>query len=90
MEEQMAIVAATWSEGTTSGDFAADGHANIRFTATRSDDPASGGLADRLMQISITTYSDDDGDDALDTGEMRTTLSTKIGKLVTYENKASS
>jgi hypothetical protein len=88
MEEQLAIVAATWGEGTASGDFAAEGHANIRFTATCSDDLASGGIADRLMSVSVTAYSDDDGDDALDAAEMRTVLTTKIAKLVTYENKA--
>ena len=90
MEEQMAVVAANWTEGTTSGDFATDGHANIRYTVTRSDDPASGGIVDRLMSISVTTYNDDDGDDTLDAAEMRTILTTKVGKLVTYENKASS
>ena len=57
---------------------------------TRSDAPASGGIDNRLMNVSVTTYSDDDGDDTLDATEMRTTLTTKIGKLVSYENKASS
>ena len=90
MEEQLAIVAASWTEGTISGDFAADGHANIRFSAARSDDPASGGIADRLMYVSVTTYSDDDGDDSLDADEMRTIMTTKIGRLVSYENKAGS
>jgi hypothetical protein len=90
MEEQLAVAAATWSEGTASGDFAADGHANIRFTASRSDDAASGGITDRLMSVTVTTYSDDDGDDSLDATEMQTSFSTKIAKLVTYENKASS
>jgi hypothetical protein len=90
MEEQMSIVAATWAEGTSGGDFATDGHANIRYTVTRSDDPSSGGLADRLMYVSVTAYSDDDGDDALDTSELRTILTTKISKLATYESKANS
>jgi hypothetical protein len=89
MEEQMAVAAAAWSEGTADGDFAADGHANLRFSATRSDDLANGGIVDRLMYITVTTYSDDDGDDALDAAEARTVLTTKIAKLVTYENKAS-
>ena len=80
--------AATWTDGTVTGDFAADGHANIRFTVTRSDEPASGGITNRLMNVSVTTYSDDDGDDALDAAEMRTILTTKIGKLVTYEQQS--
>jgi hypothetical protein len=90
MEEQMSIVAANWTEGAINGNFATDGHANIRYTVTRSDDPADGGIAERLMVITVTTYCDDDGDDTLDAAEMRTILTTKVGKLVTYENKASS
>jgi hypothetical protein len=90
LEEQMAIVAATWATGTVSGDFAADGHANIRFTVTRSDAPANGGITNRLMAISVTTYSDDDADDIVDANEMQTVLTTKIAKLVSYETKASS
>ena len=88
MEEQLAIVSATWTDGTANGDFAADGHANIRYSLSRSDAPASGGINNRLMNVSITTYWDDDGDDAMDPSEMRTILTTKIGKSVSYENKA--
>jgi hypothetical protein len=88
MEEQLAILAATWATGTTSGDFAADGHANIRYTVSCSDDPASGGMTDRLMNITLTTYSDVNGDDAMDADEMRITLTTKIGKFASYESLA--
>jgi hypothetical protein len=90
MEEQLAVVGATWAEGTIGGDFAADGHANVRFTVTQSDAPASGGIDDRLMNVLVTTYSDDDGDDTMDAAEARITVTTKISKLATYENKASS
>jgi hypothetical protein len=90
MEEQLAIVGASWTTGTINGDFASDGHANVRYTVTRSDSPASGGLTNRLMSISVTTYSDDDGDDTMDASEMRTTLTTKVGKLISYETKAAS
>jgi hypothetical protein len=89
MEEQLAIVSATWTEGNLTGDFAADGHANIRYTVTRSDSPASGGIDNRLMSVSVTTYSDDDGDDTMDAIEARLTVTTKISKLVNYENEAS-
>jgi hypothetical protein len=90
MEEQLAIVAASWTTGTVNGDFAADGHPNIRYTVTRSDNPASGGITNRLMSVSVTAYSDDDGDDTMDANEMRTTVTTKIGKLISYETKAAS
>jgi hypothetical protein len=90
MEQQLAVVGATWSEGTSSGDFAADGHANVRFTVTTSDAPASGGIDSRLMNVSVTAYSDDDGDDTMDATEARIIVTTKIGKLISYESKAAS
>jgi hypothetical protein len=90
MEESLAIVAATWSQGTSGGDFALDGHAHIRFISVCSDDPTSGGIADKLMNVSITIYSDDNGDDSLGANEMRTVLTTKIAKMLTYEIKANS
>jgi hypothetical protein len=90
MEERLAVIAATWAEGTTGGDFAADGHANVRYTVTCSDSPANGGIDDRLMAISVTTYSDDDNDDTMDAAEARITVTTKISKLVNYETTASS
>jgi len=88
MEEQLAVVGATWAEGTIGGDFAADGHANIRYSVTQSDAPASGGIDSRLMTISVTTYSDDDGDATMDAAEARIIVTTKVSKLATYESKA--
>jgi hypothetical protein len=88
MEENLAVVAASWSTGTANGDFAADGNANIRYSVTRSDNPASGGITGRLMSVSVTTYRDDDGNDTLGASEMRIVFTTKIGKLLSYENKA--
>lgn len=88
LEEQLAIVAATWSTGNIAGDFSAAGYAGIRFTATRSDSAANGGITGRLMNVSVTAYSDDNGNSAMDTSEMRTTLATKVSKLVSYEDKA--
>jgi hypothetical protein len=90
MEEQMAVVAASWATATLSGDFAAEGHANIRYTLSRTDAPASGGITDRLMNLAVTVYVDDNGNDTLDAEEMRTTLTTKVSKLVTYEGLAGS
>lgn len=85
LEEQLAFVAATWSSGAIAGDFAADGHADIRYTATRSDTALDGGITDSLMHIQITTYHDSDGDDSLDADEKRCTFRTKVGKFAIYE-----
>jgi hypothetical protein len=90
MEEQLAVVAASWATGTLNGDFAGDGFPNIRYTATRTDNPASGGLTNQLMSVSVTVYSDEDGDDTLDAGEMQSVFTTKISKLVNYEGMAGS
>jgi hypothetical protein len=90
MEEQLAIVAAGWTQGSTSGDYAAEGHPNIRFEVSRTDNAGSGGIADRLMVVTVVAYSDEDGDDALDAAEPQTTLTTKLSKLATYETLAGS
>ncbi len=85
VEERLGIVAATWQEGTISGDYAADGHADIRFVTICSDEVASGGIVDTLMDIRSTVYYDANADDALTAGEMRCTFRTKTGKFATYE-----
>src|SRR3990172_2622743 len=60
MEEQLAVVAATWTTATLNGDFASEGHPSIRYSVTRSDSAGSGGIPNRLMSITVTAYSDDD------------------------------
>lgn len=90
MEEQLAVAAATWNTTSTAGDFAAEGHPDIRYSVTRSDSVGSGGIPNQLMTVSVTAYYDSDGDGALDAGEPRTVLTTKVSKLATYESKASS
>ena len=90
MEEQLATVAAGWTEGTFTGNFAADGHADIRYIVTQSDEVANGGIVNRLMNVEVTTYRDADGDTSLDADEIRNIMRTKIGKFTSYENKAGS
>lgn len=85
IESKLGVVATSWTEGTTSGDFSADGNADIRFTTTCSDEVADGGIVDELMDIRSTVYYDANGDDSLSAGEMRCTYHTKIGKFATYE-----
>jgi hypothetical protein len=88
MEEQLAVVATSWTTATANGDLAAEGHPDIRYSVVRSDDPKNGGIPNRLMSITVTAYHDDDGDDALDADEPNTVLKTKISKLATYESMA--
>jgi len=89
LEERTADVAMNWpGNGSNEGDLAADGHASVRYLVEWSDDPASGGIDQQLMHIEVTTYLDQDGDDALGAGEPRCYFRTKIGKFATYEAKA--
>jgi hypothetical protein len=90
MEEQLAIVGATWATGTVTGNFAADGQSTIRYSVSRSDSPASGGITNQLMSITVTTFSDDNGNGAMDTAEARLTFTTKVAKLASYVTKAGS
>jgi hypothetical protein len=90
MEEQIAVVGATWASGTVTGNFASDGQAGILFSVTRSDAVAGGGIVNQLMVVTVTAYSDDNGNSAMDATEARIVLTTKVAKLVSYANKASS
>lgn len=85
MERLLASTAAAWTTGSSVGDFASDGQADIRFEAIRSDDPADGGISDALMDLRVTTYYDENGDDSLSGGEPRCEFHTKLGKFATYE-----
>ena len=52
MEEQLAIVGATWTTGTVTGNFASDGQSSIRFSVTRSDAAVSGGIIESIDESS--------------------------------------
>jgi hypothetical protein len=90
MEEQLAVIGATWPTGTVTGNFASDGQSTIRYSVTRSDAVVDGGIVGKLMVVTVTTYSDDNGNSAMDASEARTIMTTKVAKLVSYVTKASS
>lgn len=90
MEEQQAIVGATWVTGTVTGNFASDGQSSIRYSVTRSDAAASGGITNQLMVITTTTYSDDNANSTMDSSEARLTFTTKVAKSVSYVTRAGS
>src|SRR4051794_35397699 len=84
MEEQLAVIGATWPTGTVSGNFAADGQSTIRYSVTRSDAVVDGGVVGKLMVVTVTVYSDDNGNSAMDASEARTIMTTKVAKLASY------
>ena len=87
LEDQTAYAATNWINATLTGDFTADGHSAIRFSLTRSDTVAAGGLVGQLMNITVTVYDDADGDLTLGTTELQETYRTKVAKLNSYENE---
>jgi hypothetical protein len=86
LESQAALVMQNWATGTVTGNFAADGFADIKYAAIKSDAPADGGLTNRLMSIRVTAYQDIDGDSVADAGELKTTIRTKVARLASYLN----
>jgi len=87
LEDHAAYVATNWANATVDGDFSADGHANIRYTLTKSDDPGDGGLVNQLMNIEVTAYDDANGNSTFDAGELQETYRTKVAKMNSYENE---
>lgn len=86
LESQSALVMQNWSNGTATGNFAADGYATLKYSAVKSDAPASGGLVNRLMHIQVTTYEDKDGDSVADANELQVKFRTKVARLASYQN----
>jgi hypothetical protein len=88
MEEQQAVVGATWATGAVTGNFASEGQSSIRYSVTRSDSAGSGGITNQLMAITVTTYSDDNANSTMDSSEARLTFTTKVAKSVSYATRA--
>ena len=86
LETQAALTMQNWTSGTVTGNFSVDGYATIKYTAIKSDAPASGGLTNRLMHLQVTAYDDANGNAAADAGEVKSTIRTKVAKLASYIN----
>lgn len=84
LEEELGVVATTWSSGQTTGTFAADGFASLRYVATRSDNPSAGGISARLMSVEVKVFDDANANGAHDADEKNAVFTTKIAKLATY------
>ncbi len=87
LEERAAIAAIDWTNATVTGDFASDGHPNLRYIATASDLSANGGLVGQLMHVGVTVYDDTNSNSTPDSQELQETYRTKVAKLNTYENE---
>lgn len=90
LEEHLNLAGAAWAAGTTAGDFSAEGRADLRYVAVRSDDAAAGGITDRLMAVTVTVWQDLDGDGSKDSGEPFVDLASKVAKMVRYPSASGS
>lgn len=84
MERQLALTAHNWQVGYEFGDFAGDGHPQVRYFAWRSDASSVGGMPDRLMVISAIVWYDRNGDNLYNVGEPSRIMASKIAKLASY------
>jgi prepilin-type N-terminal cleavage/methylation domain-containing protein len=89
LEEHSAVAIGSWTNATVTGDFSADNNPTLRYSVTRSDLPANGGIAGQLMSVRVTVFEDLDGDSTADANEVQLMMRTKIAKLNTYENEES-
>jgi len=87
LEDQSSLVATNWVNETISGNFTSDGYPNVRYSATKSDAVANGGLVNQLMHLQVTVYDDANANLTLDSGELRVDYRTKVAKLNSYENE---
>ena len=90
LEEHLNRAGAAWEAGSTAGDFATEGRADLRYVAVRSEDAADGGIADRLMAVAVTVWHDLDGDDAKDPAEPSVNLASKVAKMKRYPGESGS
>lgn len=88
LEETLNVAAASFAESDISGNFAGIGFSSVRFRVICSDAPANGGIDNRLMAITCTTWLDANSDTVFTSGEASVTMATKVAKLSLYTAEA--
>jgi hypothetical protein len=76
-----------WTTTTNTGNYAAEGYPNLKFSVVRTD-KAPAGIASRLLSITATVWNDLDNDNVLDAGEPRSVFASKLARIVAYTNEA--
>lgn len=89
LEERACISGASWTTGTTTGNYSADGYSLLKFKVVASDAAVDGGITNRLMAVTATVWEDTNGDNLQTSGELAATFATKIAKMALYQAKAS-
>jgi hypothetical protein len=89
LEQSLASTAASWNTTTDTGNFASVGYSRIRYSVTKSDLPANGGITGSLIALTCTVWDDADGNGVLGTSEKKVQFSTKLAKLAAYNASGS-
>ena len=89
LEETLNNVCGAWNTTTLSGNYAAQGYGQLRYSVTKSDQMSDGGFPNRLMAITAEVWDDANNNNALDANEHRVRFSTKMAKSVSYNYEAS-
>lgn len=87
LEAQAATAIMNWTTASSGGNFSSDGHAALRYTASRSDAPGDGGITGQLMHIQVRVFDDTDGDATFDADELSVLFRTKVARLQSYEDE---
>lgn len=87
LEQQIALSAAQFQEGSQSGTFPDAGLEGLRFTASRTTSSAAGGIEDQLMVVSVTVWEDESANASLDSTEPQVTYVTKVAKMAVYQDE---
>ena len=88
LDEHLALTSVSWATGSVSGNFSAEGFAQLRFRVDRSDQAGDGGISGRLMAVTATVWDDLNADTTQDTNEPSVAFASKIAKLARYEDEA--
>jgi hypothetical protein len=84
LEQSLAKTSAAWNTTAESGNYSSLGYARLKYSVSKSDAPADGGLTNQLIAITATVWDDADSDNVLDTGEKRVQFSSKLARLAVY------
>lgn len=84
LEQSLSKTAAAWNTTAESGNYSTLGYSRLKYSVSKSDAPANGGLTNQLIAITATVWDDADSDNVLDTGEKRVQFSSKLAKMAVY------
>ena len=86
LEQTLAKTAAAWNTNAESGDYSSLGYSRLKYSVTKSDAPASGGLTGTLIAVTVTVWDDADSNGVLNVGEKSVQFSSKIAKIAAYNS----